>query len=354
MTDPLSVYLDFCEKARVTKFRWKGFSSIAETFGHTCDPRTCVFYEHKASDSFVCYRSGKIHQCGPDHCNQYVITREHTVCPLTARCWELMDYDTVTEVFKGTHSVSRDTLQQEAVNEEVQHAPVTHDLYDVDNEQKNHEREAEDLLREKQAWEIIQHLCLSDARATLDAGNKRSKEKQIDAAFRQHITQRKLQGKPICLFTLMCLYWTELNRVPRSRGVRPRYGNCLPSERAPPSPPSLIARLQTYAKECVLWWNRLKPQFDLVPRYRFDYHCLALLYQMQKGIRNHEQVYLETDEFLCGLLPSIQHLHVLGYTKRLFTTHDQCIRVMIVSHFRPTVAAQLQMPLRKKRKLGNL
>jgi hypothetical protein len=304
--------------------------SPIERKNHICS-KDCDAFQFE--DIYICTVSGNIHHCTPDTCMIYVKTRESYVCPLSRLSWNL---DTEMEIgaFVGQMSTQFVDLHKEL---ELQKKPeskandaprlVTHrkgKRRKTTGPANEEDRIQEDAYLQDDAMSVLKQLCISKTRRQLDSGNYRTAERRVAASFRRYLHFRSASNLPLNLTTLVCIYLAEnKKRYRRSHSKTPTWRRS-----SSPPDPSVLDKLRFYASKCVYYWHQLsplKPPSSKLNRYRYIYHCISLLYTLVKGVSNAGGVYLEPDTQLGRLLPSIQHLHRLGYNQKVFTQHNEAL-----------------------------
>jgi hypothetical protein len=332
--DYQSLYLDFCVYLNKKKKSLSPYMSPIQRIQHVCSPH-CEVFHHK--ERYVCLETGNIHHCSPHICTLYMVTRDANVCPVSKLSWDLDIQVDIGAVigrdrfqmidYKSELEVPLNTINPLTEKKDKPHLVTGRKKRKKTNDRLTTTEDArieEDTYLHADAMTVLKQLCVSRARRQLDSGNYRTADRRVAASFRRYLHFRTASNLPLNLTTLICIYLAENKKRYRKSSTR------APSWRRSTSPPdsSVLERLHHYAQKCVQFWHLLsplKPPTSKLNRYRYVYHCISLLYTLVKGVRNATGVFLEPDTQLGRLLPSIQHLHQLGYNQKVFTQHNEAL-----------------------------
>ena len=376
------LYLEF-RKFMISK--GASLDPTIDRFTHICNERCGLF---KLNSEYVCTLSGRIHYCTPESCTFKIQQGGSAVCILTGNVFAETEY---VSVFPTTACDTGDAPADDEVGvpvvteegekeQELLDMPITEPRTERKKEegkedrekkkkickdahpyqrlerllqsleskskkrQKKSERE-EDAKLHAEALQIVKRLCVSEERSALDSGVSRTEHKRFESCFRRYISSQARSQAPISFVTLYCLLLkVSTHRRKRRRSaddemdsIHVGSGSSSYSSGSDTESKSMEMdkQLRFYADRCVQWWKLLKdvaPKGKKPVKYRFEYHCVAMLYIFANGCRNREKVYIEIDPQLEMLLPSTQHHHLLGLDPRNYTNHFEWAKYRIIKY----------------------
>lgn len=335
----IQLYSEFTDYLNCNHLNLEPNTSVLERCTHVCSRSCDIFSTRAIQDYFICVRTGQIHHCTPEKCNCYVTTKEANVCPVSKYTWPLEELQADFKYLTESHNTDRD------IEKKCTLQSISYDDDDEDNKQGKKEKNRvkrqktiEDTELEGKALGILNRLCASQLRKKLDNGTHRTAERRIQSRFHHYINSQIINNESINITILVCIYVALSQR-------RSRKNNYLVQR--PKSPPLEYKNdlLRKYAQTCVYWWHQL---VDLRPpnlrntRYRFVYHCIALLFNLQRGFQHCSKTYIQPDITLTAILPQANQLAQLGYHMKVYTQHSESLRNRLYLFFKNKEAQELK------------